>query len=49
MPSTHLSQCGALTEYILNQEEQHRKHSFQEEYVDFLRRGGVEYDERYLW
>jgi len=22
---------------------------FQEEYLEFLQRGGVEYDERYLW
>lgn len=35
--------------YIAKQEEHHRVQGFQEEYVDFLRRGMVEYDERYLW
>jgi len=27
----------------------HRKTTFQEEYVHFLNRHGVAYDERYLW
>ncbi|GHC43418.1 IS200/IS605 family transposase [Roseibacillus persicicus] len=35
--------------YVLNQEEHHRKQSFQEEYLIFLKRGLVEYDKRYLW
>ena len=35
--------------YVLNQEEHHRMKTFQEEYVAMLRRGLVEYDERYLW
>jgi putative transposase len=35
--------------YIQNQREHHAKRSFQEEYVAFLRKHGVEYDERYLW
>jgi REP element-mobilizing transposase RayT len=35
--------------YIARQEEHHRKKSFREEYVEFLRRSGVEYDEKYLW
>ena len=38
-----------VRQYIAGQEEHHRKKSFQEEYVEFLRRSGVEYDERYLW
>ena len=42
-------QCGAVRDYIARQEEHHRKQTFQEEYLEFLRRGGVEYDERYLW
>jgi REP element-mobilizing transposase RayT len=43
------SQCGAVRDYILRQEEHHRTQTFQEEYLEFLRDGGVEYDERYLW
>ena len=42
-------QCKDVCDYIARQEEHHRKRSFQEEYLDFLRLGLVEYDERYLW
>jgi REP element-mobilizing transposase RayT len=35
--------------YILNQEEHHRAVSYQEEFVDFLRRNEVAYDERTIW
>jgi hypothetical protein len=35
--------------YIKNQREHHRKKTFQEEYLELLRKNGVEYDERYLW
>jgi REP element-mobilizing transposase RayT len=38
-----------VCEYIAKQEEHHRRRSFQEEYVDFLKRGMVEFDERFLW
>ena len=43
------SDLAAVKQYILRQEEHHRKKTFQEEYVGFLQRSGVEYDERYLW
>jgi REP element-mobilizing transposase RayT len=43
------SQRDAVREYINRQEEHHRKRTFQEEYVEMLRRSGVAYDERYLW
>lgn len=35
--------------YIARQELHHRKKTFQEEYVEFLKQSGVEYDERFLW
>jgi putative transposase len=35
--------------YIKNQKEHHRKRTFQEEYVSFLKENYVDYDERYLW
>lgn len=38
-----------VEKYIANQEEHHRKISFQEEFVTFLKRHEIEYDERYLW
>jgi REP element-mobilizing transposase RayT len=34
--------------YIARQEEHHRTRTFREEYLEFLRRGGVEFDERYV-
>lgn len=34
---------------IENQEQHHRRETFQDESLEFLKRGGVEYDERYLW
>ena len=42
-------QCPAVREYIVGQEEHHRTRTYQEEYLDFLQRGAVEYDDRYLW
>jgi hypothetical protein len=38
-----------LLEYIRHQEEHHRKRDFKEEYLSFLKRYGVDHDERYLW
>jgi len=35
--------------YILNQEEYHRKVTFKEEYLDFLHKFEVEYNEKYLF
>jgi putative transposase len=38
-----------VIKYIQNQREHHRTMTFQDEYLMFLKRHGVEYDERYLW
>jgi hypothetical protein len=38
-----------LQAYIDHQEQHHRTRSFQEEYLAFLKKYGVEYDERYVW
>jgi REP element-mobilizing transposase RayT len=35
--------------YIENQEEHHKKKTFQEEYLMFLKEYGIDYDENYLW
>ena len=43
------SSLAEVEKYIANQEEQHRKVSFQEEFVAFLKRHEIEYDERFLW
>jgi len=43
------SNITAVTKYIANQHEHHKKHSFQEEFVAFLKMNHVEYDPRYIW
>ena len=43
------SQIDAVYKYILNQEEHHRKKTFKEEYLDFLQKFQIEYDEKYLF
>ncbi|MGQ7870281.1 transposase [Sunxiuqinia sp. sy24] len=35
--------------YIENQEEHHKRMSFKEEYLMFLKEYGIDFDERYLW
>jgi putative transposase len=35
--------------YIRGQKEHHRQTSFKEEYINFLRQNGIEFDEKYLW
>jgi hypothetical protein len=34
---------------MAGQEEHHRKTTFQEEFLAFLKRHNIEYDERYVW
>jgi putative transposase len=43
------SNYAGVNRYVLNQERRHRKTTFQDEYVAMLKKGLVEYDERYLW
>jgi len=43
------SNVAALKRYIAKQKEHHRRRSFQEEYLELLRKYDVEYDERYVW
>jgi putative transposase len=42
-------ELAAVKAYIANQEEHHKVTTFQDEYRDFLRRYGLEWDERYVW
>jgi len=35
--------------YIENQEEHHLRVTFQQEFVAFLKKHEIEYDERYIW
>lgn len=43
------SQLENVYKYILNQEEHHKKMTFKEEYLEFLRKFEIEYDKRYLF
>ena len=43
------SHIDKVYKYILNQEAHHRKKSFKEEYIEFLKAFEVEYDEKYLF
>jgi putative transposase len=47
--SVSQSNVPTVTRYIERQEEHHRKVSFQDEFRAFLRRHGIEFDERYVW
>lgn len=43
------SQTGVVSRYIGNQEEHHRKITFQDEYREMLRLHGEKWDECYVW
>ena len=43
------SQAKDVVTYILNQPEQHQKKSFKDEYIDFLNKFEIEYNEKYLF
>ena len=43
------SQVDSVYKYILNQERHHQKQSFREEYLEFLRKFKIDYDERYVF
>ncbi|MEW6207389.1 MAG: IS200/IS605 family transposase [Acidobacteriota bacterium] len=47
--SVSKSNLAEVVRYIQNQREHHRKRTFQEEYLELLKRHGIEYDERFLW
>ncbi len=46
---TSAEQIESVREYIRGQKEHHRTRTFQEEYLEFLKDCGIEYDERYVW
>lgn len=47
--SVSQSQVPTVVSYIENQEEHHRRLSFQEELLVLLQKHQIEYDEQYLW
>ncbi len=47
--SVSVSHVQDTIRYIETQAEHHRKKTFEEEYLMFLRKHGIPYDERYVW
>jgi REP element-mobilizing transposase RayT len=47
--SVSASQKNTVFRYVANQKEHHKKVSFQEEFLKFLKRYNIPYDERYIW
>ena len=47
--SVSQSKVDVVGRYIQNQKEHHKHQTFKEEYVQFLRENGVDFNEEYLW
>jgi REP-associated tyrosine transposase len=47
--SVSKSNVPSVVKYIQDQREHHKTQTFQDEYLEFLKKHGVGYDERYLW
>lgn len=47
--SVSKSTVNDVSAYIANQEQHHQKMTFKEEFIAFLKRHELEYDERYIW
>src|SRR5690606_34990259 len=43
------SATNKVVEYILNQEDHHKRKSFREEYLDFLQKFEIDYEEKYVF
>jgi putative transposase len=43
------SHIDMVYKYIINQKEHHKKHSFKEEYLDFLKKFEIQYDSEYVF
>jgi len=43
------SQIPTVANYIEKQEKHHKKNTFREEYLEFLKKFDIEYDERYVF
>jgi len=47
--SVNPTEIEVVKTYILNQKEHHRNRTYEEEYLAFLKKYNVDYNERYLW
>ncbi len=43
------SQISAVSEYVMNQKEHHKKKTFKDEYIGFLKAFNITFDEKYLF
>lgn len=43
------SKVNQVRRYITNQEEHHKRYSFQDEFRELCQRHGIDIDERYVW
>ncbi len=47
--SVSQSNLQGVCDYAAQQEMHHQRMTFQEEFIAFLKKHGIEYDERYIW
>ena len=47
--SVNPTEVEIVKNYIQNQEEHHKKKTFKEEYLAFLKKYKIDYDEKYVW
>ncbi len=47
--SVSTSQVKRVVEYIDRQEEHHKRIDFKDEYIEFLKRNNIQYDDRYVF
>jgi REP element-mobilizing transposase RayT len=47
--SVSQSKVNIVANYIEGQKEHHKKTTFKDEYIKFLKEYGIDYDENYLW
>ncbi len=47
--SLNPTETYVVINYIINQDDHHKKVSFQDEYRTFLKKHKIEYDEKYVW
>ena len=47
--SVSKSNVESVREYIARQEEHHKRKTFEEEYLEFLEKNGIEFDPRFVF
>jgi REP element-mobilizing transposase RayT len=47
--SVSQSHVDQVSSYVMNQDQHHRRTTFQDEFRAFLKKYEIEYDERYVW